>query len=235
MRPTATSRLEGGPRSATWRPMRSRGGAATGAGRSSTNRRTSPPAARNAPSGTAATSHWTQPTRARLASGKRPHASRHVPEPLSDTNMSGPAPVQAARPSTAAAPDRSGIRSASASARASGRTRDARPVAEGISGVRASPVRSSVAAWRRLPFGTRRTSRSPIRYRRPERAVAAASPYTASTKSHSLEANPASASVGRATPRRIHAATRPSPTTKSGRRRLSIAAMAARSSDTKVC
>ena len=80
----------------------------------------------------------------RLASGRRPHARRQVPEPLSATNMSGPAPVQAASPSMAAAPDRSGIRSASVSARASGSTREARPVAEGISGVSARPLSSSV-------------------------------------------------------------------------------------------
>ena len=64
--------------------------------------------------------------------------------------------------------------------------------------------------------------------------MAAASPYTARTNSHSLEANPASASAGIATPSRIHAATSPRPTTKSGRRRLSIAATAADSSATNL-
>ena len=154
---------DGGPSSATWRPIRSRGGAATGVGPEQHEQEGERPGREECSQRQRGDDPLDPPDPHPARLGRRPHASRHVPEPLSDTNMSGPAPVQAARPRTAAVPDRSGIRSASASARASGRTRDARPVAEGISGVRASPLRSSVPAFWSVPCGTRRTSMSPIR------------------------------------------------------------------------
>src|SRR4029434_6542339 len=82
-------------------------------------------------SGAAPTNQPTQLKCARLVSGRRPHASKHVPEPLRKANISGPAPTHAPRPSKADERPRSGRRKASATASASGEVSETRPEREG--------------------------------------------------------------------------------------------------------
>ena len=101
---------------------------ATGSGGNIVRSSASDPSATSRDSGAAATSQPTQLKWARLASGRRPQASRHVPEPLRKANISGPAPTQAPRPSSAEDRPRSGRRNASATASASGEVSETRPV-----------------------------------------------------------------------------------------------------------
>ena len=149
---------------------------ATGSGGNIVRSSTSEPSATRMVSGAAPTNQPTQLKCARLVSGRRPHASKHVPEPLRKANISGPAPTHAPRPSKADERPRSGRRNASATASASGEVSDTRPVLDGTSGVMSSPVTSSIAVCHSTPGGNRRTSSRPMRKSSPDRAVAAARP-----------------------------------------------------------